>query len=54
MQGQVLDDKIQAVVGVFDPRNGDITNLFDDLWEDDFTNIVPQFRFELETALVVE
>lgn len=28
--------------------------LFDDLWEDDFTNIVPQFRFELETALVVE
>jgi len=54
LKGKVLDDKVKGIVGVLDARDGDISNLFNDLRQDNLADVVPELRFELETAFAVK
>lgn len=48
-----LHNKIQAFIRVFDERNQKVSDLIDELRQDDFTDIIPQL-LERQTSLAVE
>jgi len=54
LESEVLNDQIESVVGVFDARDRDVTDLVDDSWQDNSANISPQMRFELQISLRVK
>lgn len=41
LERQVLDDEVKHVVGVLDARDGDVSDLVDELGKDDLADIVP-------------
>lgn len=45
LEGEVLDNKIELFVGIFDARNGDVANFLDNGRNDDATDVMPELRF---------
>lgn len=54
LEGEVLDDEVELVVGVLDARDGDVANLLDDSREDDAADVLPERRLEGQAAVGVE
>lgn len=54
LQSQVLDNQIQRVVGVFDTRDGDVSNFLDDGRKDDTANVSPKLRLEGQVAISIK
>jgi hypothetical protein len=54
LEGEVLDDEIERVVGVLDARDGDISDLLNESRHNDAADVVPEFGLELERTLRVE
>lgn len=53
LKRQVLDDEIELVVRVLDPRNGDVSDLLSNLGEDDGTDIPPEIVLPGQLSLRV-
>ncbi len=53
-QREVLDDKIDLLVGVLDARDGDVTQLVDEGREDLLTDVSPELGLEREVAVAVK
>ena len=53
-QREVLDDKVDLLVGVLNTRNGDVAKLVDERRQNLVADIAPELGLELETALAVE
>lgn len=54
LEGEVLDDEVELVVGVLDARNGDVADLVNEGGEDDTADILPERRLEGQAAVRVE
>ena len=53
-QSKILNNQVKRVIRVLDARDGNITNVVNNAWEDRLANVVPQSRLELEASLTVE
>lgn len=54
LEREVLDDQVQLRVGVFDPRDRDVSDLLDELGQDGLDNVGPEVGLERQVALRVE
>ena len=53
-KSEVLNNQIERLVCVLDAWDGDVSDLVDDAGQDNFSNVQPELRLELETALAIE
>jgi hypothetical protein len=53
-EGEVLDGKIERVVGVLNAGDGDVTDLADYGRQDNLTDVVPKMGFEPQRSFAVE
>lgn len=44
LERQIFDYEIHFIVGIFDARNGDVANLFDESRDNNVTDILPQLQ----------
>jgi hypothetical protein len=51
---EVLDDKVDVGVGELGSGDGNVTNLLDEGWEENVSDVVPQVRLEGEVTFRVE
>ena len=51
---EILNDEVEGIVCILDAWNGNVADLTDDGWEDNFANISPQVALELQRALTIE
>jgi hypothetical protein len=54
LEGEVLDDEVERVIGVLDTRDGNISDLLNESRHNDATDVVPELGLELERTLGVE
>jgi len=54
LEGKVLDDQVELVVGILNAGDGDISDLVDELGQDDLADVIPQLGLEGERAVLVE
>jgi hypothetical protein len=51
---EILYDQVERIIGILDPRNGDMPDLVNECRQDHFPEVHPELRFVLQTAFAVE
>ena len=54
LEGEVLDDEVEHVIGILDTGDGDVPDLLDEGGEDDGPDVGPELRLEGKVAIGVE
>lgn len=54
LQRKIFDDKVKRLVGIFDARNGNVSNLLDKRRNNNLANVIPQVSFELERSFAIK
>ncbi len=54
LQRKIFDDKVKRIVGIFDARNWNVSNLLDKRRYNNFANVGPEFSFELERSFAIK
>lgn len=54
LQREVLNDEVQGFIRILHARYGNVANFFNQCWQYNFADIIPEIRLELERAFAIE
>lgn len=54
LQREVLNDEVQGFIRILHARDGNVANFFDQRWQNNSADIIPEIGLELERAFAIK